>query len=97
MYIFIYIYIIMYLCIFMCMKYVYNTRIWDAQSQELVDPVRDDGSGHSLWPRGALRGLALATAVGSLVLTMAKLMTNVRLEMGWDSGKLEAQEIELIG
>ncbi len=74
---------------------VYNTRIWDAQSQELVDPVRD-GSGHSLWPRGALRGLALATAVGSLVLTMAKLMTNVRLEMGWDSGKL-AQEIELIG
>lgn len=55
-----------------------------------MDPVRDNGPA-SVWPRGALRGLALATAVGSLVLTMAKLMTNVRFLGGmvsWD-GRLE--------
>jgi len=58
------------------------SNMWTME-EELVDPVRDNGPA-SVWPRGALRGLALATAVGSLVLTMAKLMTNVRPE-SWKS------------
>jgi hypothetical protein len=72
--------------IYIYIIYIYSIEIFHKIShdylrlQELVDPLSShaDTAPEHRATRGALRGLALATAVGSLAVTLGKLMMTLR-------------------